>query len=149
MAKAAKSAERTFDPGEVDLERDLDDLILGAGAYQNMAPYFAYLSKHFGRPVANLRSRYSYLRRRLSAQQAEPIARRGRPRKDAAGADGDLIQAFAEVFRVKPSREAIAILRDCLARYGVVRVAMAMERVRPEGGEVFARAIAAELGRKG
>ncbi|MGE5599607.1 MAG: hypothetical protein ACM3XS_09530 [Bacteroidota bacterium] len=137
--------KKEFDPGEIDLHKDLDELILGAGAYRNMVPYFALLAEHFDRSPAQLRSRYSYLRRKQREEAPEP-ARRGRPRKN--GGAEELIQIFAEVFRIKPSREAAAILRECAARHGALRVAMAMERVRPEGGEVFARAIAAELGEK-
>ena len=139
-----QTGKADFDPDELDLSRELDELILGAGAYQNMAPYFTFLAKKFDRPVANLRSRYNYLRHRLDAPAAQVI-RRGRPRKEELSPEGDLVKVFAETFRVKPSREALMVLRNCVARYGTVRVAMAMERVRPEGGEVYARAIAAEL----
>ena len=143
----AEKVEKIFSPEDVDLKEELDKLLLRAGEYENMAPYFSYLAKQFGKPIANLRSRYNYLRRRVNAPVARP-EHRGRPRRIGLGPEGDVVRVFAEVFRVKPSREAIVILRECVARHGVLRVAMAMERVRPEGGEIFARAIATELGRK-
>ena len=136
-----------FSPDDIDLGKDLDELILAANGYKNMAPYFSYLAKHSGKPIANVRSRYNYLRRRAGVR-TDPNARRGRPRKKPASPEGDLVMIFSETFRVKPSRETISILHDCVAQYGSLRVAMAMERIRPEGGDIFARAILAELGKR-